>query len=356
MRRPIVFALMLACHGALGCGEPPASSAAAGPAGARASAGAETRLRVVDGVNMDVRDVPLLMAFDELAAIGYDVERVYIAGNTLLADTLARGDAEVGVINNETAWSAIAKGADIRTVSEFTVYTGLVAVHNGIRSCDDLQGRPVAIPVTTGFAPLLFNLFMRSQCPGTEPQILVIAESSARTTALLSGRIDAAMVPGEELLKLQGQSPNRFHALAVPARQYPGIRVDGVQVRRAWAERHPDAVKALIAAQLRAHRLVRKNPRILYDESAKRLSLDPSTARAIADSHLQQDIWEVNGGLTRENIQSTIAFLVESHALPSALDVSEVADLSYLDAVLADLGRADPAQSSNGRPSPQTAR
>jgi ABC-type nitrate/sulfonate/bicarbonate transport system substrate-binding protein len=193
--------------------------------------------------------------------------------------------------------------------------------------------------VTTGFAPLLFELFLRTECAGTAPRILVIAEASSRRAALMAGHVDAVQIPGEELLRLRADSHQPFHALTMHSRRYPGIRVDGVQVGRAWAESHPEAVRALITAQLRAHRLVRANPQILYDEAARRLSLDAATVRAIADSHLADDIWDRNGGLTAGNVQSTIDFLVESGAVP-ALQVRDVADLSYLDAVLREMGRA----------------
>jgi ABC-type nitrate/sulfonate/bicarbonate transport system substrate-binding protein len=312
------------------------------------------RIRVVDGVNMDVRDVPLLMAFDELTAAGHDVQPTYIAGNTLLADTMARGEAEVGIINNQTAWAAVASGADIRTVSEFTAYTGLIAAGTGVQSCHDLHERPVAVPVTTGFAPLMFNLHLRITCPDATPQILVIAEAPSRRAALIAGRIDAAQLPGEQLIALQHEVPGRYHALSVPSREFPGVRVDGLQVRGAWARENPGVVRMLLAAQLRAHRRIRANPALLYEEAARRLKLDPDAAKVVADAHLQQDIWPVNGGLTPGNVQSTIDFLVESGGLPAGVTADGVSDLSYLDAVLTEIGRDDsaPGGSTQGAPSP----
>jgi ABC-type nitrate/sulfonate/bicarbonate transport system substrate-binding protein len=337
--RPVqTFIFAIACQALAACTQP--GSPPDGPADAAAPPeGAGIKLRVVDSVNLDVRDVPLLIAYDQLAAQGYEVEMTSVTGQLLLTETLARGEADVAVINNETAWSAITKGAGIRTVSEFTVYTGLFAAHNGIRSCRDLHGRPVGIPGPAGFAPLLWNLFMRADCPGVEPRVLVITESASRYAALLAGRVDAAMVPGEELIKLQRQSPDRFHTLAIPARKFPGIRIDGLHVNLAWATEHPQAVEDLLTAQLKVHRLVRDNPELLYEETAKRLSIDAATAKAIASSHLAQDIWDPNGALTYENVQSTIDFLVDAGSLPRGTTAAQVADLSPLKTVLAAIGQ-----------------
>ena len=68
-----------------------------------------------------------------------------------------------------------------------------------------------------------------------------------------------------------------------------------------------------------------------------RLSLDPDTAKAICDAHLQMGIWHTDGGLTAENVQYTLDFLINTGALQSGLTVQDVADLSYLKAILDDL-------------------
>jgi ABC-type nitrate/sulfonate/bicarbonate transport system substrate-binding protein len=160
---------------------------------------------------------------------------------------------------------------------------------------------------------------------------------------MLAGRFDAAMMPGEELVKLQAMSAGRFYLLASAAVEYPDLQVDGIQVRGRWASEHPDAVRALLTAQLQAHRLIRAEPDVLRREAVGRLRLDPAIATAIADAHLAQKIWDVNGGLTEAGIASTIAFLVETKGLPRALAPADVADLSYLEHVLRAIGRAAPS-------------
>jgi ABC-type nitrate/sulfonate/bicarbonate transport system substrate-binding protein len=192
---------------------------------------------------------------------------------------------------------------------------------------------------------------MRNQCPGIEPQTLVIAEASSRRAGLIAGRLDAAMVPGDELLKLQVELPGRFHALAIPSRQFPEMLVDGLQANRKWALEHPEAVTDLLDAQLRAHRLIRANPAVLYEEAVKRLGLDLATAKSIADSHLSMNIWDPNGGLAPLDIQWTLDFLMNAFALPPGMRADQVADLSYLNTVLDDLGRVESPPSRAAAPS-----
>jgi ABC-type nitrate/sulfonate/bicarbonate transport system substrate-binding protein len=300
--------------------------------------GAGTRIRFADLVNVDVRDVPLLMAFDALAADGYTIEKTYLSSSTLITDALARGEADVAMSNTQTAWTAIAKGADIRTVVEATGPSNLFAAHARIQSCRDLDGRPVGVANTSGFSPLLLSLFFERQCPGVRPRTLLLPEAGARAAALLSGRVDATMLPVDDFLGVERQSTAPFRVLMSHG-EFSDIRIDALHVRRAWALEHPQAVGALLRAQLDAHRLVIARPEILSQESVRRLSLDPAAAEAVVGAHLRAGLWDANGGLTAANVESTIDFLTKSGALPPGLTVDRVSDLSHLNAVLDRVGR-----------------
>lgn len=328
MRRITVFLLVLLLLSAGACASRPPRPPGQLPT-----------LRYFDLINLDVRDVPLLMAFDDLEAQGYRVEKTYLASSALIADALARGDAELGMLNNQTMWIAISKGAAVRTLAQFTGSTSVLAGRQEIASCAELHNRRVAMPAAHGLAAALFDRFIKERHPGVTPQVLVIPESAGRVAALLAGEIDASNLPGEELLKLQRQSPGKFHALMSYAREFPQLQVDGLHVSQAWAEQHPRAVKDFLRALLKANRQVSANPQLLYDESVKRLSLDPATARAVSDAHLQMGIWAADGGLTVENVQYTLDFLTRTGALQPGLKVEDVAELSYLRAVLDELGR-----------------
>jgi ABC-type nitrate/sulfonate/bicarbonate transport system substrate-binding protein len=278
------------------------------------------------------------MAFDALAADGYTIEKTYLTSSTLITDALARGEADLGMANTQTAWAAVAKGADIRTVVEATGPSNLLAAHERIRSCRDLDDKPVGVASTTGFSPLLLALFFERECPGVRPRTLLLPEAGARAAALLSGRVEATMLPADDFLRIERQSTVPFHVLMSHG-DLPDIRIDALHVRRAWALEHPEAVQALIRAQLEAHRLVTTRPDTLREESVKRLSIDQATAEAIGSALMKAGIWDPNGSLTAGNVQSTIQFLTNAGALPAGLTIDQVSDLSHLDAVLDRIGR-----------------
>jgi ABC-type nitrate/sulfonate/bicarbonate transport system substrate-binding protein len=296
-------------------------------------------LRYFDLINLDVRDVPLLMALDDLTNQGYKVEKTYLASGALIADALGRGDADIGMLNNQTMWIAATKGVAVSTVAGFTESTTVIAAKAEIKDCRDLNGKRFGWPSTRGLAPALVEQYLKEQCGGAKPNFLVIAESAGRAAALLSGEIDATTAPGEEFLKIQMDAPGKFREVMSYARAYPTIYVEGLHVRRQWAAENPDGVKDFLRALLRAQRRVTADPELLFSESVKRLSLEPATAKAVGQSHLRNRIWDANGGLTEEKVQDTLAFLTKIGALQPGVQVKDVADLSYLNAVLDEVGR-----------------
>ena len=297
------------------------------------------KLRFFDLPNVDVRDVPLLMALDELAAQGYTVEKIQMASGALIADALARGDADIGLVNSQTMWMAIAKGAPVRTIAKFTGPTTILAATADIGSCRGLDGKRLGVATTGGLNPSLLRLHFQKNCPGAEPRLFVIVESTGRAAALLAGEIDALIAPGEEFVKLEREVPGRFHALMSFAEEFPDVLVDCLHVRRRWAEQNRECVRDFLRALMRAQRRVVSRPELLVDESVKRLALDRATAEAVGQAHLRMAIWDTNGGPTVQNVQGTIDFLTEAASLPRGLKASDVADLSYLNEVLDEIGR-----------------
>jgi ABC-type nitrate/sulfonate/bicarbonate transport system substrate-binding protein len=290
-------------------------------------------------VNVDVRDVPLLMAFDTLVKDGYLVEKTYLTSSTLITDALARGDVDIAMANTQTAWSAIAKGAPITTVVESVRPTNVLVAHERIESCRDLHDREVGVPTTTGFSPLLLDLFLARECPGTRPRFLVLPEANARAAAVIGGRVEAASMPVDDFLRIRQQSASPLHVLMSQATDFPDVKIETLHVRRDWARANPRVVEALIRAQLQAYRLVAAEPTVLYREAVSRLAIDPAAAKLAADTHLAAGIWDGNGGLTAANVQSTIEFLVKADGLAAGTTAESVSDLSYLRAVLDEIGR-----------------
>lgn len=299
----------------------------------------DSTIRFFDLPNVDVRRVPLLMALEELQSRGIKVERTAMSSGTLIADGLTRGEADIGLLNSQSMWVAITKGAKVRTIAKFSNPSTVVAARADIKGCRDLHEKRLGVSSMGGLHKRLLELHFERSCPGTDPQKLVIGESSARAAALLAGELDAASMPGEELLKLEMERKGRFHALVRYSKDFPGLVFDSIHVRQDWALANRAAVQEFLRALVTAQRRVLKDRELLIRESMKRLDMDREAAVAISDMHIAMPTWDRNGGPREEEVRSTIEVLQGIGDLPRGVAPADLADLSYLKEVLDRIGR-----------------
>jgi ABC-type nitrate/sulfonate/bicarbonate transport system substrate-binding protein len=299
---------------------------------------APARIRVLVIANSDVRDVPLAMAADDLRSQGYHVEITPMMSGALMVDALSRGDAELASFNNETLWTAIGKGLRAKTIVQRLTFPNLVVARQGV-TCRMLNGRPLAIGSQTGLNPRLIARYFDSRCPGTEPQVLVVPDSAARTAALVAGTVDAALLPLEEFLRLQKAAPTKYATLVDLAREFPQLQINAVQARGDWLEQHPREARDVIRALLLMHRRIIANRGELYTRALQQLKTEPTETTSVIDALIAAGAWDPNGALTRDNVQYTLSFLQETGAVAKALRVEDVADLAPLNDVLNDIGR-----------------
>jgi ABC-type nitrate/sulfonate/bicarbonate transport system substrate-binding protein len=330
-----LLALVLATIVVAGCAIAPMQPAAP-PKPTAAKSGT---MHFFDISNLDMRDVPMLIALDALRAEGYTVETTYLANSTLIVDALARGDADAAVVNNQSVWLAASKGAAIRTIAEFTGQTTSFVVVQGIASCTELAGKRVGLASKTGLSPTLLEQYLKRACPGVAPVFMIIPDSGGRLAGLLAGELDASLLPGEEFAALKQRAPGRFTALMTYSEEFPAIQIDGIQVRKEWAEQNAQMVRDYLRAVLTAYRQVVTDPEILYAEGARRLELSAVDAKSAADYHLANKTWHPNGGISAADVQTTISLLADLGLLPKSSTVNDVVDLSHLNAVLDEIGR-----------------
>jgi ABC-type nitrate/sulfonate/bicarbonate transport system substrate-binding protein len=297
------------------------------------------RIRVAFSSTLDFGDLPTVMADALLAADGYDVAPTFFASAQLAADALARGQVDVGNGATRTFWAAIAKGASIATVMEQVGNTWAIVSTSDIRTCADLHARRLAITGEGSVSAVMSGAYLRDQCPGVEPRIVTIAGSEHRAAAILAGRIDAAPLELAESLYLAALAPGRFRTLVRFADDLPSLATTGVHVNRLWAAAHPRAVRDYLRALLMTHRRIVRQPDLLIGEARVRLRFDPTLVAQVADAYLHSKAWDVNGRLTDAVVRDSLAFFIRSGRLPNSLTVERVADLSYLERVLTDIGR-----------------
>ncbi len=287
----------------------------------------------------DLGDVPSLMAQDALRAQGYTVEQTFFAGADLQAVALLGGELDMSNGSMRTNWSAAAKDDNAITIMEQTTDNWLLITKSEITTCDGLDGARIAWTNSASVNAALIIAYLAKNCPNAKPQYLLIANSSARATALLAGQADAAPVELADVVELEEKAGDKLHALVNFGETLPLVMTTGVEARRDWAKAHPEMVRDYIKALLQVHRQIKANPKLAADAAVKYLKMDPAEAQGLVELYLKNNIWDVNGGMTQDDIDYSLAFYINSGTVPAGVTAAQVTDLSYLEAVLNEIGK-----------------
>lgn len=119
----------------------------------------------------------------------------------------------------------------------------------------------------------------------------------------------------------------------------PDLVIYGTSVNTNFATQQPAAVKAYIKANLEVNRTIAADHALLLHEAARLLDQDEDSLKPLVDRYFELNAWDQNGGLTAEKVAYNYDFLVSLGDFKVGLTTDQLADLSYLNAVLAEIGR-----------------
>lgn len=296
-------------------------------------------IRVGFSSDADMGDVPTLMALDLLTAEGYTVQPTFFSAADIEMAALAKGDIDIGNGSLRNAWQAISKGGELRTIMEQIANDWLMVSTPDLKMCIDLTGKRLAFTNSSSSNKTMSDAYFQTNCPSVQPQIVFIANSDARAAALLAHQIDATPIEVADWIHVQNQAPDQFHIMIDFAKALPNLKATGVQVNQSFAQKNPDAVKDYLTAVLTVYRSIREHPETLKAAAIKFIKLDSTDADKVVDAYLKANLWDVNGGLTQDAVQYSIDFYAGAKSIPDGLTTDKVADLSYLNAVLATIGK-----------------
>lgn len=316
---------------AAGCSRQTGSSAAPPPHTARAAT------LKVELASPDATDIARVIAIDNLRTQGYKVDTVTFGDNSLLFVGMQKGDVDLAAVADVTGWNAIHHGAPAFVLMDESAMTILVLAADDVRTCADLDGKTVGTGAIGGAYSTLMRAYVEKNCPSATPRYIAIPRAPNKLAALLSGQVAAIPVELYDYLELAPEQASRVHPLTWFADEFPGLTSISLFMRRGLATEYPETARDVVRAILQARRRI-QDPDVLTNELITRLGLDPVKARTTAEAFLRRKVWNVNG-LTLESLQRNIDFYRRENILPPGLAARDVADLSYLNSVLDEIGR-----------------
>ena len=280
-------------------------------------------VRVAFPSSLDIDDVAALLAFEKMQDEGFAVAPTFYAQGELAAAAVAGGQADFGV-GASTVWlSAIQAGEPLVGIMEQTANGWSVMGILDVTSCEEIGGMRTAIHSEGSVSTAMLRAYIDENCPGTEPNYLVIPGSENRAAALMAGEIDVTPSELIDSIRVMELRPGEFHRIANLAVDLPGLKTGGYWVRTDFAEGNPEAMSSFIRNVLEIHRRINDEPEWFVEQVPRFLEMedeDIALLPAIVDALLAIDNYPVNGGLTLESGQFTIDFFTNSGRLDSGLN------------------------------------
>ena len=283
---------------------------------------------------------PFLAAIDALNKSGYTIEYTVLDASELLAEGTSKGDFAFASGANNGILAAVEKGANLRAITarvnnEWTLYVRSAT----IKQCSDLQGQRLAIHSQGAVSTAMVRDYIKVNCPGTEPNYVVIEGSTNRLAALIADQIDASPLELSDSITIEAQAGDRFSLLASFAADVPNLQTTSVYVNGDFAAANPGTVVALIKALLDQHRQIDGNAAYLRQiaETFVPDAVNAETIGASTSRYVDLKMFPVDGGLTAEKMQYTAEFFGPNGtgATSRVLALDEWTDLSFLEMALA---------------------
>lgn len=297
------------------------------------------KIRVAYTSNADMEDIPSLIAHDRLREQGYEVEEIFYAQPELAVAALADGKGDFAAGSARTFWAGVSQGAEIVTIMEHASNSWTLVAVPEIQTCADLAGQTLAIHSDGSIGKALVDAYIYENCPGVEPEFVIIAGSENRAAALLAGEITVTPLELADVVQLDLKAPGKFHTIVNFAQSLPNLVATPVYVSQNFATEHANVVKDYIRARLEVYRTIAADHKLVDVRAAKVLEIDKDLLPKVVAAEFEAGGWDVNGGLTVEAVQYSLDFFIQSGGLGAGLTAEKIADLSFLNSVLDDIGR-----------------
>ena len=309
---------------------------AAAACGGGGGASTDRELRVGYAYGFDAGDVGDRVAFRELEREkGIRASFQEMGGGRNVVIAVERGDIDVGNLVLLDAIRAVDQGVDLKAilVSNQVAEFVLVAA-NGVTSVEGLKGKTIAFggqgDQTNALASLLLQ---QAGVAESDVGLVALPESTNRATALLAGRIDAAVIEFVDYLRISSQKPG-FEILGSTKETSPFPINTVYVVSGDFARKNPELVQDLVSGLLDGYeRLYGPEGGKDWKAEAKATALEGESDALVAKVYaFYRDVgfWPRRTGLVaRADYDRGTEFWVETGQLERGVPFDRVWDLSF---------------------------
>lgn len=278
--------------------------------------------------------LPTAIAIDRLNEMGHTITAVELGGNSNQLQAAATGDVDITALAQ--IMDAIDQGLDFRFFQAANSNEFLMVSRAEYPDCASLDGKLVGIQSVSSFVGQLAIQWFAAECPNAKPNLTVIEGSENRLAALLANQLDASPVDLQDWTMLDRAKPGAFVVSGDYTKTMPILRA-AFAASRSFIAENPELVRDWVKVHLDVYAEIYDNPQVLVDKGKELLGeIDPEVLPAIVGAFVEAGVWPVDGDLSAESVDQTIAFFNnDGEAFETIKSAADVVDRTALDEVLA---------------------
>jgi NitT/TauT family transport system substrate-binding protein len=279
-------------------------------------------------------EMPASYMWDLVESWGAEVERIELTSTTGVQALLANQADLAGQGTDELILGA-AEGADlVGFASTKDKMDYVMVVSADVNSVQDLAGKTIGMSGPAGFDTLLARATVRQAGMNLEDVNFVqIGGSPDRAAALLTGRIDAAVVfiPDWNELALR---TDEIKSLLYMSEVLPGAAKSLIFTKREWLEANPEVALAIACANLEAFEWFAQDKQQFIDYTIERVPGVTEEALDVTyDELIELDMYPLNPDdlLRLDGIQAVADSMLENGDIQNPVDATQIIDRSFLE-------------------------
>lgn len=245
-------------------------------------------------------------------------------------EALASGSLDfANSLNNLSAILAKANGNDIKVISAYSTFPKGIAIvagsNAGISEDADLKGKKIGLQSGTMLYQMLIEDLAKSNL--TKNDITLInMDSSTALTALLSGQIDATILPDPLLSK--AIASRKAHKIRSAEGLISGLSV--ISVRSDFAKKYPNLVKQYLAVHKQSIDWSRDNLDQALQLTATKNQMDIKTVEKM----YPEISFDISLDNAKQDLIQSAEFLKKEGMIPSNTDttklINDLIDTSFM--------------------------
>ena len=298
------------------------SAAAASPTLGHGAASAKATVTIVEAGGQDISSLDVLYWIDQLKAKGIDVNFEEVSDAATALRTVIAGQAAMFIGSLPTAILAVANGgAQIHVIAANDQASDYVLVAQNNVTLSNLSGKTMGIdsPGSAGEVAAQIALQHLKIDPNSIHYV-VVGGSSARTTAVLAGRIDIA--PIHYPLALQAEATGKVHELVNVGKEIGPYIQSGLIANDDWVSSNRALAQKIVNTFINAERWANANE-YRYAQYAQKVDLTGGLTSGqmltVWKFYRQYKYFGVNGGVCAPYVTSMVKLNQKLGSLPSSV-------------------------------------